>query len=783
MTKYSNDILPRSSLLLRATVAVAVVMPVILKIGFLIDQGIFSWLTPLQLADELLTACLLTAAFCAVRSIQHQSVHRMATGLVYLLIIGVFVLQLSAFVGYLFLGSLPRIGQLQGLSSEVVEAAIIPLLKGHLWQILLAPLLLVVAIIGLSFLWRRRSRVSWLLLAGSIALLFIVQLADIALKKEGVYGIHLLYERALFAEVLQGDIGSGAISAADALVAKNFQRQFDARMRTATGIKSEYQPLHQLPEKKNIILLVLESVRAKDWKIYGGDLALPNIESLLPHSIVLENLYTQDVRSTKAYTALDLGMYGLLAWKTLSNDKTKALRDKSLPAALDKLGFYTLSIINGDANYDRNKDFQLYRGYDEVWYRQDINTQNENSDDALLLDRVKKQFADSRQPFYAMIWPMATHHPYGSHYWGRKQAWEDDHPEGIKHGGEGDYERYRASILETDALVGRLWRWLEEQELLENTVLIMTGDHGEAFGEHDSRNYFHGNNLYQESVHVPGIIISSSLKGPLREPQVVMIKDLPALILDIAKPGSPYFNDGRTPLYGYEKSVPVFLYNSFSKVLGAVDEQGKYRKLIDGAITEYYTPISGVPENELQEWKPTEHAKYLRAEAQTWYDAMRIRTRQILHGNTEFEALKINDSLRIYCNDGQGFQESSRRSTPIQGGNEPIIIPVGLECQSIRVAPVEKWQGHMSESIIFRMDDLRIIASDQQALIKPEIIWSQGVNTLSNYTFELTGESVAIDYKIAKEPVMIERIEATVHYYKAAAGCDKNHSDNCVDPL
>ena len=69
-----------------------------------------------------------------------------------------------------------------------------------------------------------------------------------------------------------------------------------------------------------------------------------------------------------------------------------------------------------------------------------------------------------------------------------------------------------------DSQVGELLRFLERSPDWSNTYVIITADHGEAFGEHDT--YTHAWNLYREVVHVPLIIAGPGI------PQGVRVRDI-----------------------------------------------------------------------------------------------------------------------------------------------------------------------------------------------------------------------------------------------------------------
>lgn len=70
--------------------------------------------------------------------------------------------------------------------------------------------------------------------------------------------------------------------------------------------------------------------------------------------------------------------------------------------------------------------------------------------------------------------------------------------------GRGDHERYLAEIRYCDDRIGRLLDELDALGCAENTLVVFTADHGEAFSEHGTTH--HGNSVHREEVHVPLIL-------------------------------------------------------------------------------------------------------------------------------------------------------------------------------------------------------------------------------------------------------------------------------------
>jgi arylsulfatase A-like enzyme len=91
---------------------------------------------------------------------------------------------------------------------------------------------------------------------------------------------------------------------------------------------------------------------------------------------------------------------------------------------------------------------------------------------------------------------------------------------------------YDDGIAYLDDQLGRLFAALDSRKLLENTLIVITADHGELHGEHN--NFGHGSHLYRQVVDVPLLIA-----GPRSVPHgkqvagAVSLRDLPATIVDI----------------------------------------------------------------------------------------------------------------------------------------------------------------------------------------------------------------------------------------------------------
>jgi arylsulfatase A-like enzyme len=92
---------------------------------------------------------------------------------------------------------------------------------------------------------------------------------------------------------------------------------------------------------------------------------------------------------------------------------------------------------------------------------------------------------------------------------------------------------YDENVRYTDERIGELLDDLAQRNLLNNTLVVLTADHGEAFGEHGD--LFHGWNLYDELLRVPLVISGGPLKAVGSRKTPVSLVDLAASILSLLR--------------------------------------------------------------------------------------------------------------------------------------------------------------------------------------------------------------------------------------------------------
>ena len=113
---------------------------------------------------------------------------------------------------------------------------------------------------------------------------------------------------------------------------------------------------------------------------------------------------------------------------------------------------------------------------------------------------------------------------------------------------------YNGDVAYMDQMLGKLFDGIEARGLLKDTIIVVTADHGEEFGEH--KGFEHGHTLYDELLHVPLLIREPGPAGGLRVETAVRHIDLAPTLTDLAGIDAPAFGGSSlAPLLRGEKEA------------------------------------------------------------------------------------------------------------------------------------------------------------------------------------------------------------------------------------
>ena len=339
------------------------------------------------------------------------------------------------------------------------------------------------------------------------------------------------------------------------------------------------------PSTPNVLLIVLDTVRAQNLSLYGyARQTTPALERWAASSLVFDRALSTAPWTLPAHASMFTGR-----WPHEQSSRLGTPFDDSYPTLAEALagagyvtaGFvantfycgYEFGLARGFSHYEdyvrsprellissslsrsvlnARATRQLLRYYDNIPRRNAVDITNQ------FLAWLPR--ADGR-PFFAFLnyfdahetylppAPFATRFgpdlPRGNHLLSQdlRRSLRDDWHLRPRQEIETEIDMYDGAIAFLDHQLDRLFTTLAGRGILDNTLVIVTSDHGELFGEHGL--FLHGQALYMPLIHVPLV-----LRYPARVPadrriaDPVSLGDLPATVMDIV--GVP----SRTPFPG-----------------------------------------------------------------------------------------------------------------------------------------------------------------------------------------------------------------------------------------
>jgi hypothetical protein len=334
--------------------------------------------------------------------------------------------------------------------------------------------------------------------------------------------------------------------------------------------EKNHSSLRGVAAGRNVLLVVLESAAASYLRPYGAaEDAMPNLTRLAGDGLLVEHAYVVYPESIK-------GLHAILssAWPAFDTEPEAYERSPqpALGSMLAMAGYRTALFHSGRFTYLGMESVIRDRGYQALADAGDIGGNRESSfgvDEPATVERVFEWIdaGPSEQPFFVTYLPVAGHHPY-------------DTPEPGPFSGRDEMGRYRNALHYADQALGSLLDGLGRRGLSQRTLIVVVGDHGEAFGQHEG-NYGHTLFLYEENVHVPLVFAApGAIHGPLRISRVASHIDLAPTILDLIGLPAPAGYRGVSLISG-PKGMALFFTDYSLGFLGLRDGRWKYIYQLD----------------------------------------------------------------------------------------------------------------------------------------------------------------------------------------------------------
>ncbi|WP_458190912.1 sulfatase-like hydrolase/transferase [Haladaptatus sp. NG-WS-4] len=287
------------------------------------------------------------------------------------------------------------------------------------------------------------------------------------------------------------------------------------------------------PKMTNVLLYVVDSLRADHLSSYGYSRnTTPNLDALADEGVLYENCHSVATWTRPASVSFLTGVYPPAHGVRHREDRFPSELPR-LPELLSDEGFETIGIssmgnVSSNLGYDVGFDsyFDLYKDEKILKKRDQSSASNENllyeDQDKIALPRAEDiteqltpLYENRTEDLFTFCWSIDPHTPFDPPK--EYRSYVDPGYTGPVHGNFASLpdeptkedishlvNLYDGEVRYTDAQLGIIIDKLKQEELYEDTLLIVAGDHGEAFNEHET--IFHGNTPYEEVLHVPLII-------------------------------------------------------------------------------------------------------------------------------------------------------------------------------------------------------------------------------------------------------------------------------------
>lgn len=279
--------------------------------------------------------------------------------------------------------------------------------------------------------------------------------------------------------------------------------------------------------KPNIVLLGIDSLRADHMSCYGYErLTTPHIDRFAQEGTLFEQTYSAHIPTTPAYASM-------LTGRDMFGTQVVALRHKgplraevpTLAELLRAEGYTTMCV--GFGGNPASRGFDTYLNY-AAWgsWAEGRSAKAERLNEVAIPEL--ERLAQGEQPFFLFLRHMDPHAPYlppmpfeRMFYHGNEcdpanhsmdpvmsfkpfrdffASWM---PPGIT---DKDYviAQYDGAVAYMDAAIQAIFTALASLGVLDETIVVVNGDHGETLYDHEC--YFDHHGLYDQTLHVPLII-------------------------------------------------------------------------------------------------------------------------------------------------------------------------------------------------------------------------------------------------------------------------------------
>jgi arylsulfatase A-like enzyme len=314
------------------------------------------------------------------------------------------------------------------------------------------------------------------------------------------------------------------------------------------------------PSQMNVLLISIDTLRADALGCYSPNSPsyTPNIDTLAGRGLRFANAYANSPWTLPSHGAM---MASALPTHLALSSVSDKLAESNLTLAEHFLenGYNTFAVVN---HLFVAPAYGFGQGFS------DFQTIPESKSAAPVATGALAQMKQAERPWFGFVHFFTPHWPYGNQappidyyqFLQQAQRFSSEEIQNLK-------SAYLQEVWAVDIQIGRIVAFLKQSGQLERTVVLITSDHGEAFGEKGV--FGHGYFLDEPALRIPWILVDPKRPAARVSEMTVDLLDVAPTLAALAKTGSaPSFQgrdlsslfDDRSP-----QQKPVFAQTSLSQ--------------------------------------------------------------------------------------------------------------------------------------------------------------------------------------------------------------------------
>ncbi|MFQ5721880.1 MAG: sulfatase-like hydrolase/transferase, partial [Candidatus Aminicenantales bacterium] len=332
--------------------------------------------------------------------------------------------------------------------------------------------------------------------------------------------------------------------------------------------------------KLNLLLITIDTLRPDRLSCYSPEhLQTPHIDSLAQHGILFRRAFAHVAMTLPSHTSIMLGT--IPPYHGVHDNSHFIVSQEFLTLAeyLKSFGYATGAFVGAfplDSRFGLTQGFDVYDDHYGSKSSQEFTYVERKAE--VVIEKATQWLETQTSPWFLWIHCFDPHQRY-------------DPPEPFK--SKYRSHLYNGEVAYVDYALGKFFKFLEEQNLKKQTIIIFTADHGESLGEHGETT--HGYFAYNSTLWVPLIISYPGAKAEKIEEDVCHIDIYPTVceLLGLKKPAflqglslMPLIKGKKMPKREiYFESLYPYYSRGWAPIRGFIKGEEKF---IDSPIPEFY---------------------------------------------------------------------------------------------------------------------------------------------------------------------------------------------------